>query len=69
MPDQVNIKQTGSPWLPVFHPPLGSNLVIEQGQFQHNFAWQFIQLCNPELALAEIQARAMSNEPLLDYQI
>ena len=42
---------------------------LKQGQFQHNFAWQFIQLCNPELALAEIQARAMSNEPLLDYQI
>jgi hypothetical protein len=41
----------------------------QAGQFQHNFAWQFIQLCNPELALAEIQARAMSNEPLLDYQI
>ena len=42
---------------------------LKQGQFQHNFTWQFIQLCNPELALAEIQARAMSNEPLLDYQI
>src|SRR5690606_15439257 len=21
----------------------------EQGQYQHNFAWQFIQVCNPEL--------------------
>ncbi|MGL5322859.1 MAG: HTH-type transcriptional regulator Cbl, partial [Aeromonas veronii] len=39
------------------------------GQFHHNFAWQFIQLCNPELALADIQARAMGCEPALDFQI
>lgn len=42
---------------------------LKQGQFQHNFAWQFIQLCNPELALADIQARALHGEPLIDYQI
>lgn len=42
---------------------------LKQGQFQHNFAWQFIQLCNPELALADIQARAMGGEPVIDYQI
>ncbi len=42
---------------------------LKQGQFQHNFAWQFIQLCNPELALADIQARAMGGEPQIDYQI
>ncbi|WED77301.1 HTH-type transcriptional regulator Cbl [Aeromonas allosaccharophila] len=42
---------------------------LKQGQFHHNFAWQFIQLCNPELALADIQARAMGSEPALDFQI
>ncbi len=42
---------------------------LKQGQFQHNFAWQFIQLCNPELALADIQARAMGSEPAIDFQI
>lgn len=42
---------------------------LKQGQFQHNFAWQFIQLCNPELALADIQTRAMGGEPQIDYQI
>lgn len=42
---------------------------LKQGQFQHNFAWQFIQLCNPELALADIQARALRNDGVLDYQI
>ena len=42
---------------------------LKQGQFQHNFAWQFIQLCNPELALADIQARAMGSEAAIDFQI
>ena len=42
---------------------------LKRGQYQHNFAWQFIQLCNPELALADIQARAMGSEAAIDFQI
>lgn len=42
---------------------------LKRGQYQHNYAWQFIQLCNPELSLADIQAQALGNEPPLDYEI
>lgn len=45
-------------------------LGLKQGQFQHNFVWQFIQLCNPALSLTDIQSRVMGAvENSLDYQI
>jgi len=42
---------------------------LKRGQYQHNFAWQFIQQCNPQLALSDIQARVFGSEPMLDYEI
>lgn len=43
---------------------------LKQGQYQPNFVWQFIQLCNPALSLSDIQGRVLGqqeDEP--DYQI
>ena len=42
---------------------------LKKGQYQHNFAWQFIQLCNPALASSDIQARVFGSDPVLDYEI
>lgn len=42
---------------------------LKRGQFQHNFAWRFIQLCNDELSLSDIQARVFGLEPMLEYEI
>ena len=42
---------------------------LKRGQFQHNYALQFIQLCNPELSLSDIQARILGQEEPLDYEI
>lgn len=42
---------------------------LKRGQFQHNYALQFIQLCNPELSLSDIQARILGQEQALDYEI
>lgn len=42
---------------------------LKKGQFQHNFAWQFIQLCNPSLSLTDIQARVFGTDQVPDYEI
>lgn len=42
---------------------------LKKGQFQHNFAWQFIQLCNPALSLTDIQARVFGLDQAPDYEI
>ncbi|TCW00277.1 HTH-type transcriptional regulator Cbl [Biostraticola tofi] len=47
-------------------------LGVKRGQLQRKYAWRFIQLCNPELSLTEIEEKvltAQANEPALDYQI
>ncbi len=47
-------------------------LGVKRGQLQRKYAWRFIQLCNPELSLTEIEEKVLSaqaNEPALDYQI
>lgn len=30
---------------------------LKKGQFQPNFAWRFLQLCNPSLSVSDIQAK------------
>ncbi len=42
---------------------------LNKGHFQHNFAWRFIQLCNPALSLVDIQARVFGTEAQPDYEI
>jgi LysR family transcriptional regulator, cys regulon transcriptional activator len=42
---------------------------LKKGQFQHNFAWQFIQLANPQLSVTDIQARVFGTDQVPDYEI
>jgi len=42
---------------------------LKRGQFQHNFAWHFLQLCNPALSLSDIQSRVLGNDDHYDYEI
>ena len=42
---------------------------LKRGQFQHNFAWHFLQLCNPALSLSDIQNRVLGNDDHYDYEI
>ncbi|WP_114193420.1 HTH-type transcriptional regulator Cbl [Edaphovirga cremea] len=47
-------------------------LGLKRSQLQRNYAWQFIQLCNPTLTLAEIKDKVFSeqiDQQVLDYQI
>lgn len=46
-------------------------LGLKRSQLQRNFAWQFIQLCNPALSLTEIKEKvfAAQLETVDDYQI
>ena len=41
---------------------------LKKGQYQHNFVWEFIRLCNPALSLSDIQGRVFG-EPAMDYEI
>lgn len=42
---------------------------LKKGQFQHNFAWQFIQLANPQLSVTDIQAKVFGTDQAPDYEI
>ena len=45
-------------------------LGLKRGQLQRNYVWQFIELCNAGLSLAEIKRQAMEpDEVVIDYQI
>lgn len=46
-------------------------LGLKRSQLQRNYAWKFIQLCNPALSLTEIKEKVFSAqlEPVIDYQI
>lgn len=46
-------------------------LGLKRSQLQRNYAWKFIQLCNPTLSLTEIKEKVFSAqlEPVIDYQI
>ncbi|MDU3888698.1 MAG: LysR substrate-binding domain-containing protein, partial [Serratia liquefaciens] len=46
-------------------------LGLKRSQLQRNYAWQFIQLCNPTLSLTEIKDKVFSSqlETVIDYQI
>jgi len=47
-------------------------LGLKRSQLQRNYAWHFIQLCNPSLSLTEIKDKVFSqqlDEPVIDYQI
>lgn len=46
-------------------------LGLKRSQLQRNFAWQFIQLCNPALSLTEIKEKVFASqlETVGDYQI
>ncbi len=47
-------------------------LGVKRGQLQRKYAWRFIQLCNPQLTLSEIEEQILSpyaSEPVVDYQI
>ncbi|TNV13118.1 HTH-type transcriptional regulator Cbl [Buttiauxella sp. B2] len=45
-------------------------LGLKKGQLQRNYVWRFIELCNPELSVADIKRLALeSEETALDYQI
>lgn len=47
-------------------------LGVKRSQLQRNYAWQFIQLCNPTLSLTEIKDKVFSDQidqHVLDYQI
>lgn len=45
-------------------------LGLKRGQLQRNYVWRFIELCNPELSVADIKRLALeSEETVLDYQI
>lgn len=45
---------------------------VKRYQLHRNYIWRFIQLCNTELSLDEIKARALASEDklnIIDYQI
>lgn len=45
---------------------------LKKGQFQTNFAWRFLQLCNPSLSVSDIQAKVFVTNELqtpLHYEI
>lgn len=48
-------------------------LGVKRGQLQRKYAWRFIQLCNPQLSLSEIEEAVFSTAAAataaLDYQI
>jgi LysR family cys regulon transcriptional activator len=45
-------------------------LGLKRGQLQRNYVWRFIELCNPELSVADIKRLALEpDETVLDYQI
>ncbi|MCE0845810.1 HTH-type transcriptional regulator Cbl [Buttiauxella sp. A2-C1_F] len=45
-------------------------LGLKRGQLQRNYVWRFIELCNPELSVADIKRLALEpEETILDYQI
>lgn len=45
-------------------------LGLKRGQLQRNYVWCFIELCNPELSVADIKRLALEpEETVLDYQI
>jgi LysR family cys regulon transcriptional activator len=45
-------------------------LGLKRGQLQRNYVWRFIELCNPELSVADIKRLALEpEETVLDYQI
>jgi len=45
-------------------------LGLKRGQLQRNYVWRFIELCNPELSVADIKRLALEpEETALDYQI
>ncbi|AGB82031.1 HTH-type transcriptional regulator cbl [Serratia rubidaea] len=46
-------------------------LGLKRSQLQRNYAWRFIQLCNPTLTLTEIKEKVFSAqlEAAIDYQI
>ncbi|MRT13843.1 HTH-type transcriptional regulator Cbl [Enterobacteriaceae bacterium RIT711] len=45
-------------------------LGLKRGQLQRNYVWRFIELCNPELSVADIKRLALEPEvTVLDYQI
>ncbi|MCA1920562.1 HTH-type transcriptional regulator Cbl [Buttiauxella noackiae] len=45
-------------------------LGLKRGQLQRNYVWRFIELCNPELSVADIKRLALeAEETVLDYQI
>lgn len=46
-------------------------LGVKRGQLQRKYAWRFIQLCNPQLSLTEIEEAvfATAAPAALDYQI
>ena len=45
---------------------------MKKGKFQPNFAWHFLQICNPSLAISDIQAQVFATGELqtpLHYEI
>lgn len=44
---------------------------LKRSQLQRNYAWRFIQLCNPTLSLTEIKDKVFSSQldAVIDYQI
>lgn len=44
---------------------------LKKGKLQPNFAWRFLQLCNPSLSISDIQAQVFSTEDnsALHYEI
>ncbi len=45
---------------------------LKKGKFQPNFAWRFLQICNPSLAISDIQAQVFATGEIqtpLHYEI